>query len=171
MALIGKIRRNPWILIVAIALGLGGFLIMDSVSQAAGPGNGMSQMVVGKVNGEKVRRTEFERVYGLRYGGATNTSPYQNRNGLWSWFVEERLLKAEAEEIGLTVTGQEINELEFGDNLSPIIRGNFSNPQQPGSVNREQLNYFKQVIENNTIDDEVAQGRLGPQFRDFWLMQ
>jgi peptidyl-prolyl cis-trans isomerase D len=171
MALIGKIRNNPWILIVAIALGLGGFLIMDSVSQAAGPGSGMSQMVVGKVNGEKVRRTEFERVYGLRYGGATTTSPYQNRNGLWDWFTEDRLLNAEAEEVGLAVTGPELNDLEFGDNPSPIIRGNFPNPQQPGAINREQLNYFKQIIENNTIDEEVRQGRLGAQFRDFWLMQ
>ena len=55
---------------MAIALGLGGFLIMDMVNAGQGPGGGLSQLVVGKVNGEKIRRTEFERVYGLRFNGS-----------------------------------------------------------------------------------------------------
>ena len=32
MALISKIRKNSWILIVLIGLGLGGFIIMDMTS-------------------------------------------------------------------------------------------------------------------------------------------
>lgn len=170
MALIGQIRRNPWILIVAIGLGLGGFLLMDMNSATKGPGNGMSQMIVGKVNGEKIRRTKFESVLNTRYNGST-ASTYENRNQLWSWFVEDELLRAEGATSGLGVSADEINELEFGTSPSPIIQRNFQNPQQPGQLNREQLDYFKQVITDNTIEAEVNEGRLSPQFKNFWLMQ
>lgn len=170
MALIGKIRNNSWILIIAIALGLGGFLIMDMVSAGQGPGGGLSQLVVGKVNGEKIRRTEFERVYSLRYNGS-NLPTYQNRNSLWDWFVEDQLLKDEAEATGLGVSDAEIAELEFGANPSPIIRRNFPNPQQPGAINRQQLDYFKGLIDGGNLRDEIEQGRLSPQFPDFWRMQ
>lgn len=170
MALIGKIRNNSWILIVAIALGLGGFLIMDMVSAGQGPGGGLSQLVVGKVNGEKIRRTEFERVHSLRFNGSAAPT-YQNRNSLWTWYVENQLLQDEAEAIGLGVSRAEISELEFGVNPSPIIRRNFPNPQQPGAVNRQQLDYFKGLIENNTLQTEIQEGRLSAQFPDFWRMQ
>lgn len=170
MALIGKIRNNSWILIIAIALGLGGFLIMDMVSAGQGPGGGLSQLVVGNVNGEKIRRTEFERVYSLRYNGS-NLPTYQNRNALWDWFVEDQLLREEAEAIGLGVSDAEVAELEFGANPSPIIRRNFPNPQQPGAINRQQLDYFKGLIDNGTLREEIDNGRLSPQFPDFWKMQ
>lgn len=170
MALIGKIRNNSWILIVAVALGLGGFLVMDMVSAGQGPGGGLSQLVVGKVNGEKIRRTEFERIYGLRFNGSTLPT-YQNRNTLWDWFVEDQLLREEADAIGLGVSDAEIAELEFGANPSPIIRRNFPNPQQPGQINRQQLDYFKGLIDGGTLRDEIEAGRMSPQFPDFWRMQ
>ena len=170
MALIGKIRNNSWILIVAIALGLGGFLIMDMVSAGQGPGGGLSQLVVGKVNGEKIRRQEFEKVFSLRFNGSAAPS-YQNRNTLWDWYIENQLLQDEADALGLGVSRDEISELEFGPNPSPIIRRNFPNPQQPGAVNRQQLDYFKGLIENNTLQTEITEGRISPQFPDFWRMQ
>jgi hypothetical protein len=34
MALIGTIRKNGWILIVAMALALGGFILMDVMSNS-----------------------------------------------------------------------------------------------------------------------------------------
>ncbi|MEL6969428.1 MAG: peptidylprolyl isomerase [Bacteroidota bacterium] len=170
MALIGKIRNNSWILIIAIALGLGGFLIMDMVSAGQGPGGGLSQLVVGKVNGEKVRRQEFEKVFGLRFNGSAAPT-YQNRNTLWDWYIENQLLQDEADALGLGVSRDEISELEFGQNPSPIIRRNFPNPQQPGAVNRQQLDYFKGLIENNTLATEIQEGRISPQFPDFWRMQ
>ncbi len=170
MALIGKIRNNSWILIVAVGLGLGGFLVMDMVSAGQGPGGGLSQLVVGKVNGEKIRRTEFERIYSLRFNGS-NLPTYQNRNTLWDWFVEDQLVRDEAEAIGLGISDAEIAELEFGANPSPIIRRNFPNPQQPGAINRQQLDYFKGMIDGGTLRDEIEAGRMSPQFPDFWRMQ
>ena len=60
MALISTIREKSWMLIVLIALGMLGFLIMD----ATGPGGflGANNDVVGTVNGEKIRIKEFHTV-------------------------------------------------------------------------------------------------------------
>ncbi|MEL7220319.1 MAG: SurA N-terminal domain-containing protein, partial [Bacteroidota bacterium] len=165
MALIGQIRKNSWILIIAIALGLGGFLIMDMSSAQTGPGGGASQLVVGKVNGEKIRRTEFEKVHSLRFNGS-NIPTYQNRNTLWNWYIEDGLLQEEADALGFGVPKSQIDELEFGNNPSPVIRRNFPNPQQPGAINTQQLTQIKSSIDNNSVDTDF-----GPSFRDFWLMQ
>jgi len=35
MALIGKIRKNSWLLILMLALGLGGFVAMDMINNAS----------------------------------------------------------------------------------------------------------------------------------------
>ena len=52
MALIGKIRKNSWVVIIMLALGMGGFVVMDMVG-AASKSNG-NQFTVGSVNGEKI---------------------------------------------------------------------------------------------------------------------
>jgi peptidyl-prolyl cis-trans isomerase D len=170
MALIGTIRKNSWILVVMIALGLGGFLVMDMVSAGQGPGGGLSQAVMGKINGEKIQRTEFERMYGVLYSNS-QAPVYQNRNNLWNWYIEEKLVNHEADALGLGLSPAEIRELEFGTNPSPIIRRNFPNPQQPGTINRQQLDYFKQIIEEDRVGEEIAAGRLAPSFMDFWRTQ
>ena len=68
MALIGQIRKRSWILIVMIGIGLGGFILMDYfTAKQRGGGQGGSQFDLGKVDGQKVSRQEFERAYSLLY--------------------------------------------------------------------------------------------------------
>ncbi len=71
MALIGTIRKNGWILIVAMALALGGFILMDIVKNtsnyAAGDVNTM-----GKVNGVEIKRSEFDTYQALSYSKQEN---------------------------------------------------------------------------------------------------
>ncbi|GJM34999.1 MAG: peptidylprolyl isomerase [Saprospiraceae bacterium] len=153
-----------------IGLGLGGFLIMDMMS-AGNPGGGSSsQFVLGKIAGEKIDRGNFERVYSLVYGNSSG-DVYSRRNFLWNYFVEEKLVTQESEAIGLGVSNTELIDLEFGPNPSPIIVQRFSNPQAPGQVNREQLNYFKQLIEQGGVKEAIDQGQLSPTFPDYWLHQ
>jgi peptidyl-prolyl cis-trans isomerase D len=52
MALISEIRKHSWLVIVMLALGMGGFVVMDMVS-AASKSSG-SQYTIGQVNGEKL---------------------------------------------------------------------------------------------------------------------
>ena len=53
MALISEIRKRSWIVLVTVALGVGGFVIMDMVNSTGPGGTGSLTRTLGKVNGEK----------------------------------------------------------------------------------------------------------------------
>ncbi len=148
MALIGKIRNNSWLLIVMLGLGLGGFILMDMMSgqQSVFGGN---QMVMGSVDGEKLDWNRFNRVEQLLYQGSA-TEVFSRRSALWNYFVEESLINQEASEIGLGVSKRELTDLQFGANPSPIIQQRFIDPNT-GQLSREQLNFFKQQIDNKSL--------------------
>ena len=63
MALIGTIRKNSWILIALMTLALGGFVLMDIISNIQRYDQGGAN-TVGKVNGKEIdyrRFSEYER--------------------------------------------------------------------------------------------------------------
>jgi len=160
MALIGQIRKNSWILVVAIALGLGGFIFMDMFSgQQSVFGPDMTTM--GEVEGTKVNINEFTRAEQLLYNNS-NTEIFSRRDYLWNYFVEKAIIDQEAEQLGLGISRDELMDLQFGTNVSPIIRQRFMNPQTQ-QVDRQQLNQFRQAIENNQLTD--------PTMRAYWALQ
>lgn len=169
MALISKIRKNSWILVVLIGLGLGGFIIMDMTSgQQSIFGSG--QTIIGEVEGEKLDWTAFNRTDELLYGGSAS-EVYSRREALWNYFIEQFIVDKEAANLGLGVGREELRELEFGQNLSPVIVQRFSDPNMPGMVNRQQLEFFRQVIDNNQMNAAIQAGQLNPTFPAFWRHQ
>lgn len=170
MALIGKIRKNSWLLVVLIGLGLGGFVVMDMMNSASGPGGANAQRDLGEIDGQKVDRVEFERAYSLLYGNSTASS-MANRAQLWNWYVENSILQEEAEEIGLGVGRAEITELEFSPTRrSGIVTTRFMDPTTR-QVNEQQLNLIKQTIENGTVQQAIETGQLSPSFVEYWRHQ
>lgn len=150
MALIGTIRKNSWILIVFIGLGLVAFIAMDATS---GQGSlfGGNPTTMGSIEGEKVDYNEFVRVERLLYRNAAG-DVFSRRNALWNYFVEEALVEQEAEKLGLGVSYSELMDLQFGPTPSPIINARFADPTTR-QLNRQLLNDFKTRIENNELTD------------------
>lgn len=171
MALIGQIRKNSWLLIVMIGIGLGGFILMDFISAKQRGGSGGGQFDLGKVDGQKIDRQEFERAYSLLYSNSSGGDVNGRRTFLWNYFVEEVLVSKEADKLGLGISDTELNDLEFGTNPSRIIVSRFSNPNAPGQVDRQQLNNIKQIIEEDRIDQAIQQGQLSQQFVPYWRHQ
>jgi peptidyl-prolyl cis-trans isomerase D len=160
MALIGKIRNHIWIVIVLVGLGLAGFIIMDmTAGQQSMFGSG--QMMVGDINGTKVDINEFNRMHNTLYGGGSSSDVFAERNAVWNYYVEKAIVEEEAEAIGLGVSKEELLDLQFGNNLSPIIQARFADPNT-GQVDRAQLGQFKQAIQDGTLD---------PSIRSFWAVQ
>ncbi len=158
MALIGKIRNNSWIIIVMLALGLGGFIVMDMVS--AGARSGGNQFTIGEVNGEKLDWNEFQRTERILYPNSSGDT-YGQRNYIWDYMVEEQLLKEEGEALGLNVGEEELEELQFGNRVSPIITRNFRDPNT-GQLDRASL---------DQIRTNLGTGNLQPQIEEFWNFQ
>src|SRR6056297_318057 len=154
MALIGKIRNNMWLMIILIGLALAAFVIMDMTSGGGGAPT-VNQFEVGEVDGEKIDWNEFQRMEQVLYSGS-DVSIYDRREYLWNYFVNKALVNEYADNLGLNVGRDELMELQFGTNLSPIIQQRFSNPQT-GQVDRQTLNEFRQAISNNQLQPQQIQ--------------
>lgn len=159
MALIGTIRKNGWILIVAMTLALGGFILMDIVSNSqrytAGDVN-----TLGKVNGEVIKRSEFENYEKLVYTKSTGNT-LQIRSQIWDYFVQQAVISQEADKIGLGVCKDELMDLQFGNNISPVIAERFKDDS--GRPNLAMLNSVKSAIESGQFTDPVN--------RAYWAVQ
>lgn len=156
--MIGKIRKNLWLVIVLLGLALAAFIIMD-VTSANLPGR-TTDFSVGEVEGQKVDWNEFQNAERILYQGS-GQNVYAQRDYLWNYFVADRIVKNEADELGLGVSREELMELQFGARLSPIVQRNFRDPNT-GQINRQQLQQFRTQIESGQLDD-----RLKP----FWSFQ
>ena len=160
MALIGTIRKNSWILIVLIAVGMGGF-ILQSVVQGGQKYAAGDAKLLGKVNGEKIDREEFEKAERVLFPNSSAENMYKNKATLWNYFKNKALSKTLAEDLGLGVSTEELLELEFGQNLSPIIVARFKDPKT-GRVDRQSLDKIRQAID---------EGNLAPEYVDYWAVQ
>lgn len=162
MALIGKIRKQgSWVLIILIALGLGGFIMQDMFSGGPAGGGMGGQPPMAKVNGEKIDINEFNRTESILYSGG-GTDLYTRRNTLWNYYIEKVLVNEEAEALGLGVGKTELKDLQFGPQPSPVIMQRFMDPNT-GQVNMQQLTQIRSQIESGQFTD--------PNLRSYWRVQ
>ncbi len=157
MAIIGKIRRNFWFVLILLGLALAAFILMDMTS-AGNRGGGATSLNMGEINGKQIDYRDFQKTEQSYYRSNTSDT-YTKRKAIWDFYVEKNLIEEEAGSLGLHVSEEELNELQFGQNLSPIVQQNWRNPQT-GQIDRAQLNSFKTAIDNG--DD------LNPTFESYW---
>ncbi|HUR30229.1 MAG TPA: peptidylprolyl isomerase [Saprospiraceae bacterium] len=157
MALISEIRKKSWLLILLVALGMGGFVVMDMVnagSRAAG-----NDTTIGVVNGEKIDYQEFQKAERILYPN-DKEDVYGQRNYIWNYMVEEKLINDEAEDLGLNIGDQELEDLQYGQRLSPVIQRNFRD-QNTGQVDRQNLEQIKGILGTGEK----------PELDEFWGFQ
>ncbi len=159
MALIGKIRQNFWLVLIVLGLALASFVIMD-IMGSRNAGGLFNQTTVGQVGDTKIEYSDFSRAENTIFSG--NTDTYGRRNAVWNYLVEKAIIDEEADDLGIGVSTEELMDLQFGTNLSPVIQNNFRNAQT-GQVDRQQLLDIKKAIES-------GEG-LNQQFREFWASQ
>jgi len=153
MALIGTIRKNSWLMIVVIGFALAAFIIMDMTSASQRGGGGGDTFSMGTINGKAVDWNDFQNAEQLVYGNSQDL--YGRRSALWNYFVEEAIVSKQAESLGLNVSSDELQDLEFGANPSPVIAARFRNPQT-GQLDITQLNQIKQQIDDGSISPDLA---------------
>ncbi len=160
MALIGTIRKRGWILIVMMALALGGFILMDVMSNtqrySAADANSL-----GKVGEVEIKRSEFDTYEKLVYSEQQRDNAYQIKSQAWTYFTEKAIVEHQSEEIGIGVCTEELMDLQFGLNLSPIMVERFKN--DAGQPDRAKLASIKNAIEQGQFTD--------PQGRAYWAVQ
>lgn len=122
---------------------------MDIITNAQRYSSGDVNMM-GKVEDVEIKRTDFDMYEKLIYTNAKDDI-LQARQQIWDYFVESALVNKEAEKLGLGVGKEELDDLQFGTNLSPIIQQRFAG--QDGQPNRATLSNIKSAIEGGTFTD------------------
>jgi peptidyl-prolyl cis-trans isomerase D len=172
MALIGKIRKQKYLLIGTLAGALIlfiGMLMFDNPNQNF---FGSSQTTIGEIEGRKIEYREFAGTQEMLYKNSTGDG-FSDRAFLWNFYMDEAIIEKEAEKIGIGVSKAELVELQFSDDeakLSPIISSRYRD-QATQQLDRQQLTQLKDIITNGKIDQMIADNQLVPDFKYRWAHQ
>lgn len=141
MALIGKIRQNMWFVFALLGVALIAFMMMDS--NGPGGGGGASGQTALSVNGEKI---DINRLQALEAAesSATGISGNALRSKVYEDFLTRSLVSSEGENLGIGVSEDEMEQLLYGSNLSPIIQQMpIFQDQRTGRVSMENIQNFR----------------------------
>ena len=172
MAAIGKIRSWGPVLVSVIGLALFAFIAEEMFRSCEASKNQQRQQI-GEVLGEKINVQEFQALYDeyqqvikMTQGRDNLSEDEQNqvKDQVWNTFVNNKIIEAEAEKLGLTVTDEEMqNMLREGTNPM-LMQTPFVN-QQTGRFDASQLTKFINDYKNN------QNAQLSEQYKtiyDYW---
>lgn len=149
MALIQKIREKSALVLIMMVLAIISFIAMLIMQDSSPDGSGglnrfKNTSTVAKVGGKELDIKQLETTADLMYGNQANDLGV--RNSIFNEFVNYAVVTKEAEKIGLGVGKDELLDLEFGANVSPVITSNQALMQDP-----QQLAQIKKAIQENSM--------------------
>ncbi|MBP3419484.1 MAG: SurA N-terminal domain-containing protein [Marinifilaceae bacterium] len=170
MAALQTIREKAGITVgIVIGLALIAFVMGDIFTSGSSIKNSKLN-VVGEIDGEEISiftfqnaLNEAENAYKANAGGyLTNEQMAQIRESVWSEMIYTRLLQEEANELGLAVSDDELFDLIYGNNISPVIYNAF------GTQNPDEIRQIVQYVISNPnagiswagIQNEVTNNRV-----------
>lgn len=175
MAALGKIRSKGGILVGAIGLALFAFLAGDAARSCDGI-KGEARQQIGEILGKKISVQDYQKLideyqsaikFTMQRDNLTDQELKQVEDQVWQQLVSNRVIEADAEKVGLTVTEKEIqNVLNEGTNPM-LVQTPFVN-QQTG---RFDVNALKQFLDSYN----KAKAAKSPQvdqmqaIYDYWL--
>ena len=164
MAALGKIRKRGVTLVIIIGLGLFAFIAEEAFRSCEATKNQQRQQV-GEVLGKKINVQEFQTLVDeyqevlKMTQGRDNLSEEelnQVKDQVWNQFINEQIISAEAEKLGLTVTDEEMqNMLKEGTNPM-LMQTPFVN-QQTGRFDVSMLTKFLADYKKSAGNAQLAE--------------
>ena len=149
MAALGKIRKHGALLVIVIGLALFAFVAEEAFRSCESTKNQTRQQVA-EVNGKKLSVQEYQSMIDEFTEVLKMTQGRENFNDeeltqikdqVWQTFVQDNILRKEAEKLGLTVTDQELQNVISEGNNQMLMQTPFIN-QQTGRFDYAQLQKF-----------------------------
>ncbi|MES2774100.1 MAG: peptidylprolyl isomerase [Bacteroidota bacterium] len=187
MSIIQTVRdKGMWVVSVAIALSVIGFLLMDARSGGNGATGGTAEETIASVNGKKItygRFMELEKMMEDNYAAqgrpVDEASRQQIYQQVWSQLSDGTALDQEIEKVGLAITDKEIADQMFVSNPPEFLKQEFTSKetgQFDAAAARNAINQLKkrkddaqkQMLEKMYIDPYV-EGLLRKKY--FTLLQ
>ncbi|MAO66309.1 MAG: hypothetical protein CL666_15035 [Balneola sp.] len=156
MGVMEKMRNSTgailWLLIVSFGL----LWVLADVDFFGALQSGPSAL--GTVNGEKISNEEYQsrvQYYTNAYSQQSGSSVTPEMRAYyetqaWNELVNSRLLEQKMEELGITVSDQEVLDMVYGDNPAPIIRQNFT--REDGTIDRAAI---QQVLSSSQFSQQA----------------
>ena len=149
MAALGSIRKRGVTLIIIIGLGLFAFIAEEMFRSCEATSNERRQQV-GEVLGEKISVQDFQslvdeyqEVIKITQGRDNFTDEELNslKDQVWNQFVSNTIIQKEAEELGLTVTDEELQNI-LREGTNPMLAQTPFVNQQTGRFDASMLTKF-----------------------------
>ncbi len=175
MATLQKIRNHGVLLLVIVGLAMLAFILGDFLNSGSSFFH-RDREYVGEIAGHKVHYTDYEaakeqltEVYKIESGRSDfdEQTQTQIRNQVWQMMVMDYTLQAQAKEIGMTVTADELSELCIGQNPHQLISSRRAFYDENGQFSRDLLVRFLSQIEQE--DESNEQSAMLKQYRSYWL--
>jgi peptidyl-prolyl cis-trans isomerase D len=165
MSIIQKIRdKYARIAVIAIALALLGFILMDAlVSRNRGLLGSGNSNVVGRVNGKKIDLTDFnkkveqqeayQKQQGYSQGGEADRQ--QAIESVWNQEVSRLLMSDELDKLGMQIGKKELGDILYGPNAPDDLKKQFTD-QVTGQYNPAQAKQqIDQMLKRGTADQKA----------------
>ena len=174
MAALGSIRKRGVTLIIIVALGLFAFIAGD-MFKGCEYFEGQKRQQVGEVLGEKVSVQDFQKlveeysdVIKMTQGRDNLSEEEQNqlRDQVWSTYVNNKLIQAEAKKLGLTVTDKELQDI-LREGTNPLLMQSPFVNQQTGRFDLSLLTKFQADYKKAAADAQMAEQY--QRINNYWL--
>ncbi len=144
MGLMETLRNSTKYIIILLIGSFGILWVLSDVGVTNLIGAGPRDL--GSVNGNNISFEEYQQriqyytnAYTQQTGNSMTpemTAYYESQ--VWEELVSSRLVEQKMDELGITVTDEELYDMVYGDNPDPIIVQNFQ--REDGTVDRASLN-------------------------------
>ncbi len=163
MAVIGKIRSKSGLILVTVGVAMALFVLGDLLNSGSGLLRGSNN--VGEIDGEPISYRRFESMVQEQMSGQTANEQQreQVRNQVWNQLLQEKVLLAEFDKVGIDATAEEIFFQLKNNPSNPVLTRYFTNPQsgqifeqfrapQGGLDNQKAIAYFKNIINSDQVE-------------------
>ncbi|HZL08531.1 MAG TPA: SurA N-terminal domain-containing protein [Prolixibacteraceae bacterium] len=164
MATLQKIRNQGGLMVaIVIGLALGAFILGDMLKSGS---NLMkpSQMEIAEIDGESVQYPDFQKkteelseIYKMntRKTQIDEATWEQIREQVWQAYLQENIIGKATENLGISVSSDELFDLVQGNNPHPIIQQLFKN-QETGQVDKSSILQFLKSLETNATAQQKS---------------
>ena len=146
--------------VVAIALSLLGFIMMDAFASRTSLFGGNST-TLGSINGKKIEVQDFEQKvksqedYMQRQGYAGGETRFQAIENVWNQEIEQALMEEEFEKLGMSIGKKELNDILFGANPPADIKQGFTDPNTGAFNLQAAQQYFNNLRKSGTAEQKA----------------
>lgn len=170
MATLQKLRNMGPLLVIFVGLALFAFIAGDAWRLFQ---SHTVDQNVGSVNGEEITAMEFQKMYeeytnAVKFARNTNVLTEDEMNQIkdevWSTYISNKVLQAEAEKLGLTVTTAELQAIINAGTNPLLAQTPFRNER--GAFDKDILNGFLAEYDNNKENPMFAE-QYKPIY-DYW---